>query len=133
MLNETALPLTPSTVRRFRHALRGLGTALARGELAGHVAAGVGVIAAGVLLCLGTLQWAVLIVAIALVLIAETFNTALEELANVVTIRPHRGIQRAKDVSAAAVLLAAVAAVVLGLLVVVPALLSGEAGSCLFG
>lgn len=123
---------TLSAARRIRFALRGLCVALARGELAGHLAAGVGVVAAGVFLCLGVLQWIALIVAIALVLVAETFNTALEELANVVTVRPHGGIQRAKDVSAGAVLLAAVAAGLLGLFAIVPALLTGQAGSCLF-
>jgi diacylglycerol kinase len=59
-------------------------------------------------------------VAIVLVWGAEAFNTALEQLAD--TLHPERdpGIGRAKDVAAAAVLIAALGAAVIGVLVFVP-------------
>ena len=61
-----------------------------------------------------------IIVAITLVWCAEAFNTALEQLADALHPENHPGIGRAKDVAAAAVLIAAVGAAVIGMLVFVP-------------
>jgi diacylglycerol kinase (ATP) len=58
--------------------------------------------------------------AIILVWSAEAFNTALEELADALHPERDPGIGRAKDVAAAAVLIAALGAAVIGMLVFVP-------------
>lgn len=119
-------------VRRFRHALFGLGIALRRGELLSHVVCAALVVTLGFLLCLDRVEWALIVLAIGFVLSAETANTALEELGTAVSPRRHHGIRRAKDVSAAAVLIAASSAVVLGIIVFVPRLTAGTmVGSCL--
>ena len=60
-----------------------------------------------------------IVVAITLVWSAEAFNTALEQLADALHPQQHPGIGRAKDVAAAAVLIAALGAAVIGLLVFV--------------
>lgn len=52
--------------------------------------------------------YAVLFVLFALVLCAETFNTALEQACNSITEKPLESIGRAKDAAAASVLIAAV-------------------------
>ena len=68
-------------------------------------------------------RWIAIIVAITIVLVAEMFNTALEQL--VQTLHPEREerIGRALDVAAGAVLIAAIASVAIGLISLGPPLL----------
>lgn len=117
--------------RRFRHALHGLAVALRRRELLHHVVIAALVIVLGFLLCLDSVHWALLVLAIGLVLTAETVNTALEELSDAVSPHRHPGVRRAKDVSAAAVLIAAGSAALLGFIVFLPPLIQGNASGCL--
>ena len=65
---------------------------------------------------------ALIVVMIALVLSIEAFNTALEALADVATPDYHPLVKRAKDISAAAVLISAIAAVVVAALLFLPRL-----------
>ena len=60
---------------------------------------------------LGSAQWAVLILTILSVLVTEIFNTALERLCDTVTKEYSANIKFIKDISAGAVLLAAISAV----------------------
>lgn len=85
-----------------------------------HLLVAVLVCVAGVYVGLGRAEWLWISVAITLVWSAEAFNTALEQLADVLHPARHSGIGRAKDVAAAAVLIAALGAAVIGLLVFVP-------------
>ena len=80
------------------------------------------VIAAGFLLRVSTNEWIALIFAIGMVLAAEAFNTAIEALADVISSNYNQLIKRAKDVAAGGVLLAAIAAVVIGLIIFIPKL-----------
>jgi diacylglycerol kinase len=65
-----------------------------------------------------------LVLAIGLVISAEAMNTAIEILADRITLESDPAIGRAKDVAAGAVLAAAACSIVLGLLVFVPHLLA---------
>lgn len=60
-----------------------------------------------------SLEWGLLILEISLVFTAESINTALEQLANAVTIERNEKICHAKDASAGAVLCLAIGAVAL--------------------
>ena len=72
----------------------------------------------GIYLGLSAVEWALVIIAIGFVLTAELFNTALEKLGNEVAGGKQRElIRRAKDISAGAVLLAAVTAFAIGVIV----------------
>ncbi len=62
--------------------------------------------------------------AIGFVWTAELFNTAVEKLADLVSMDHHPGIKFIKDVSAAAVLLSAIAAFITGAIVFLPKLLA---------
>ena len=75
---------------------------------------------AGMYCGLGRAEWLWLIVAMVLVWSAEAFNTALEQLADAVHPERHPGIGRAKDAAAAAVLIAALGAAIIGVLVFLP-------------
>lgn len=108
-------------LKSLAHALRGLDHIVRTQPNARlHLLAAVLVCAAGVCVGLGQAEWLWISVAIALVWSAEPFNTALEQLADVLHPARHAGIGRAKDVAAAAVLIAALGAAVIGLLVFVP-------------
>ncbi len=88
-----------------------------------HAAATVGVVVAGIGLDVAPSGWALLALAMGVVWAAEALNTAVEELADLVSPEPHPAVGRAKDVAAGGVLLAAIAAAVVGGLVFVPRLL----------
>lgn len=113
----------PRLLRSFRYALRGL-RRLVRTQANAriHLAATLGVLLLGMYAELALAQWALLVLAIGLVWTAEALNTAVETLADCVTEDYHPLIEKAKDVAAAGVLLAALTAAGVGLLVLVPAL-----------
>ena len=67
-------------------------------------------------------DWAVLMIAIALVWTAEFINTSLEAVVDLASPDQHPLAKVGKDVGAAAVLLAAGAAIVIGLLILGPPL-----------
>lgn len=85
-----------------------------------HLLATVLVCMVGVYFGLSRAEWLWVTVAITLVWSAEAFNTALEQLADALHPQQHPGIGRAKDVAAAAVLIVALGAAVIGMLVFVP-------------
>ena len=68
------------------------------------------------------IEWAILILTIACVLILEGLNTALEAVVDLASPQIHPLAKTAKDVSAGMVLIAAIAAVIVGLLILGPPL-----------
>jgi diacylglycerol kinase (ATP) len=66
------------------------------------------------------IEWIALLLAIAIVLMAEAFNTAIEKLADLVTLMENESIKRIKDMAAGAVLMAAISAFIIGLIVFLP-------------
>ena len=65
-------------------------------------------------------EWRWIILAIALVLGAELLNTAVEHLGDAVTLERNDHIRRAKDMGSGAVLVAVLAALVIGVSVFAP-------------
>ncbi len=88
-----------------------------------HCVAAVVVIAGGFIFKVNSTEWCWLIVAIALVMITEMLNTAIEILCNVVSSEIHPKIKKIKDISAGAVLISALAAIAIGMFVFIPKLL----------
>lgn len=76
------------------------------------------VVAAGFLVRLAPLAWAAIALATTFVLAAELINTALEAVVDLASPEYHPLAKRAKDVAAAAVLVASAGAVAAGALVV---------------
>jgi diacylglycerol kinase (ATP) len=87
-----------------------------------HVAITVVVILLGIVLEVSRVEWILLILTIGVVIAAEAVNTALEQLVDLVSPKYHLLAKRAKDLAAAAVLLLAVVAVIIGILIFVPRL-----------
>lgn len=108
----------------FRDALRGVFHVIRTQRNARvHLLATVAVVALGLWLGLAPGEWAVLALAISLVLATEMLNTALEILSDVSYQELHPLVGLAKDVAAGAVLMSALGAAVVGLLILVPRLL----------
>ena len=72
---------------------------------------------------LDSMRWAILILTAMLVFAAEFFNTAVEAIVDLVSPEHHPLAKIAKDVAAAAVLVGACGAVLIGLLLMGPPLL----------
>jgi diacylglycerol kinase len=88
-----------------------------------HCFSGVLAIALGLYLNLSIIEWLWISLAIALVLIVELINTAIEVLVDLVSPQQHPKAGAIKDVSAAAVLLSALLALGIGLFIFVPKLI----------
>lgn len=85
-----------------------------------HLVAAIAVVSLAAYVDVQRLEWALLVFAIALVWVAEGLNTGIEFLADAAVPDPHSLIKHAKDVAAGAVLLAPLAAAVIGALVFLP-------------
>lgn len=87
-----------------------------------HLSIALVVVALGLWLGLNSTEWAIIVLTIGLVLAAESFNTVAEAAVDLATAEYHPLAKIAKDVAAGAVLLMAIAAVVVGLLILGPPL-----------
>jgi diacylglycerol kinase len=89
-----------------------------------HLIVAAGVTAAGFYFRLSTVEWAVLVLAMGSVIITETVNTVVEVAVDLVVEEYHVLAKRAKDIAAAAVLMAAMTSVIVGLLLFGPRILA---------
>ena len=87
-----------------------------------HAAVSVVVLALAFWLGISRLEWAILILTTTAVWMAEFANTALEAVVDLVSPDYHPLAKAAKDVAAAAVLVGALGAVIIGLLILGPPL-----------
>ena len=81
------------------------------------------IIALGFIFQIKPLEWCAALISIALVILAETTNSAIERLADMLKPRIHAYVKEIKDIMAAAVMIAALLAVIVGLIIFVPRLL----------
>ena len=72
------------------------------------------VVSGGVFFHISKIEWLLCIVSIAMVLAAEAMNTAIEYVVDLVSPEYHELAGKAKDVAAAAVLILAIAAAIIG-------------------
>ncbi|MFY9311038.1 MAG: diacylglycerol kinase family protein [Bacteroidia bacterium] len=110
-----------SRIKSFGFAFEGIATFFKTQHNAWiHTVAAMTVIALGFYFNVNTTEWCFLILAIALVMLAEMLNTAIEFLTDLASPEFHPLAKKVKDVAAGAVLFAAFAAVIIGILVFVP-------------
>jgi len=112
-----------SRVQAFRHALRGLCYVILTQRNA-WIHAVVTIVVAILAFWLGSpiRDWAILLLTIALVWTAEFINTALEAVVDLASPQNHPLAKVGKDVGAAAVLIAALTSILVGLLILGPPL-----------
>ena len=85
-----------------------------------HVLSAIGVILLGFIFQVTKLEWCLLAGSIGLVITAEIFNTSIETLTNLVSPEHHPLAGKTKDLAAAAVLIAAITAAIVGLIIFIP-------------
>ena len=108
-------------IRSIKFALEGILLVLKSQQNAWiHFVATASVVLGGLIFEITATQWAIIILAIAIVWVAEALNTAFELLCDVTNPEFHPVVKKAKDVSAGAVLISAVGAVIVGLIVFIP-------------
>ena|SRR5688572_10483287 len=73
---------------------------------------------------LSTVEWAILLLTIAIVLILELINTSIEMVVDIISPEIQEKAKIAKDVSASAVFIASVTSVLIGAIIFLPKLLS---------
>ena len=112
-----------SRYRSFRYAFHGWGYVLKTQRNAWiHSLIATLVILVGLWLRLTFQEWAILVLTIAMVFTAEFINTAIEAVVDLASPAHHPLAKVGKDVGAAAVLIAALAAILVGLLILGPPL-----------
>ena len=112
-----------SRVHAFGHAFRGWGHVLKTQQNAWiHSLVAAVVIVLGLWLELAAGDWAILVLTIAVVFTAEFINTAIEAVVDLASPAHHPLAKVGKDVGAGAVLVAALAAIVVGFLILGPPL-----------
>lgn len=117
-------PFLASRARSFRYAFSGWWFVIRTQRNAWiHAVVSVAVIIVSFWLRLSPRDWAVIIIAIAMVWTAEFINTALEAVVDLASHHEHHELARVgKDVGATAVLIAALSAALIGLLILGPPL-----------
>jgi diacylglycerol kinase (ATP) len=103
----------------FGYAIRGIGSLIHQEPNAKlHAAATIGAIGLGFIRHISPTQWTVLVIVIALVWMAEAFNTCIEMLCDLwCKGEYHPQVKRIKDISAAAVLFISIAAAITGAII----------------
>lgn len=121
--NMTFKEFVHSRIESFGNAFRGWWYVLETQHNAWiHAVIAMAVFALGFWLSLPARDWAVLILTVTMVFTAEFINTAIEAVVDLASPQKHPLAKVGKDVGAAAVLIAAVAAVLIGLLILGPPL-----------
>ncbi|OGE64437.1 hypothetical protein A3J13_01520 [Candidatus Daviesbacteria bacterium RIFCSPLOWO2_02_FULL_36_8] len=105
----------------FKYAFEGLLSALKEEpKLIFHLLVAFLVILISGLLNISRTDWIIVVLAIGLVITVELTNTAIEAVVDHLIQTEHPGAKLAKDISAAAVLVAAITATVVGILIFLP-------------
>lgn len=87
-----------------------------------HLLAATAAIAAGFYFGISPTEWIAIVFAIGLVIALEIVNSSIENMADFISPQKHHAIKRVKDLAAAAVLVAAMTAGIIGLIIFVPKL-----------
>lgn len=74
----------------------------------------------GFIFSISATEWLAIIIVIGLVLVLEAINTSIESLADLVSKERNESIKKVKDLAAAGVLIASMAALVIGILIFLP-------------
>ena len=112
-------------VRSFGYAIKGL-ILLFREEhnFRIHISAAILVVIIGFILRINSIEWLAVIFAIGIVLITEILNTAIENMADLITLEKDERIRKIKDLGAAAALISAFIAAIIGIIIFLPKIIS---------
>jgi diacylglycerol kinase (ATP) len=112
---------TRQRARSFRNAFKGLYLVVRDEHNAWiQITATFCAVIVGILLKITAVEWIAVIFSIGFVLAMEAVNTAIERLADFVSPEKHDLIKNVKDISAGAVLISSITALVVGLVIFLP-------------
>jgi len=112
-------------LKSFKHAFNGLRILLREEHNSRvHFAISGLVIALGVLLKISFIEWGVIVFSIGFVFSVEILNSSIENLIDFVSLEKHDAIKKIKDLSAAAVLVSSITAIIIGTLVFLPKIIA---------
>lgn len=115
---------TKKLVNSFKYAFEGLISSLkTERNMKIHVSIMVLVIIMGIMLKITPNEWIICIICFVLVISGELFNTAIETVVDIVMPYKNKKAKLAKDVSASAVLVFAIGALIIGLIIFTPKIL----------
>lgn len=89
-----------------------------------HLIAAVLVLIVGIYLNISKLEWIAVTLAVGLVITVEIINSVIENMADFVSPERHKMIKKIKDLSAAGVLVSSITALIIGLIVFLPKIVS---------
>ncbi|MBI4812233.1 diacylglycerol kinase family protein [Candidatus Falkowbacteria bacterium] len=108
-------------IKSFIYAFRGLvKTFREEQNFKIQVAIGALVVGAGLFLKISRLEWCIIILSIASVVLMEIANSAVERITDVLKPRIDSYVKEIKDVTAAAVMLASLVAAIIGVIIFYP-------------
>lgn len=108
-------------INSFKYAIEGIKTAYQEEQnLRLHTISAIIVVVLGLVLKLSVIELSICLILIGLVLMAEFFNTALENMVDMITLEKNPYAKKAKDISAAGVLVFAIVSGLIGILIFVP-------------
>ncbi len=111
--------------KSFKNAFRGITLLLSNQRNAWiHIGAAILVVVAGFYFSISDTEWEILILSIGAVLAAEAFNTAMEIDMDLTSPGYHPFVRNTKDMAAGAVLITVCAAIVVGLMIFLPKVLT---------
>jgi undecaprenol kinase len=113
-------------LKSFYYAFEGIKTAYSQRNFKIHVFVAVIVVIFGEIVGLSSMEWIVISIMIATVISAEIFNSAIEEICNIITKKLELGYadtRNPRDLAAGAVLVTAICAFVIGLIIFIPKVL----------
>lgn len=110
-------------IESFKYAIKGIQT-LFKSEIHAkiHLIFTILVVFMALYFQVSRLEWMFIILSIAFVFSAEAFNTALEQITNLVSPEHHPIAGKVKDLAAGAVLISAIGAAIIGLIIFLPKL-----------
>ncbi|GHE23435.1 diacylglycerol kinase family protein [Sphingobacterium griseoflavum] len=110
-----------SRLQSLKYAYHGLKTVFSEEPNAKiHLAVAFLVTVAGIYFQIAIQEWIALCLCIAFVITMELLNTSIEHLADAASPTWHPLVKKAKDIAAAAVLVSATAAILIGLAIFIP-------------
>lgn len=89
-----------------------------------HATAAICVVVAGFVFRISSLEWIAVVICIAMVISAEIINSSLERMADFVSTERNNKIKEIKDLGAAAVLVCAIAAAIVGIVIFLPKIIA---------
>ena len=110
-------------LKSFKYAFDGIYTGIKEEQnMKIHITIMILVIIAGIILKISKIEWIICIILFGIVIGAEMFNTAIEQTVDIAMPEKNEKAKIAKDVSAGAVLIVAIASAIIGLIIFIPKL-----------